>query len=68
MELILETEGAGVALREFTPAERSRAVDRLLAMAADSGTPDHCRKVALAHFSVGDGAEHYRAIYRELLA
>ncbi|HQV02578.1 MULTISPECIES: glycosyltransferase [unclassified Novosphingobium] len=67
MELILETEGTGVALREFTLEERSRAVDRLLAMAADPATPDHCRKVALAHFSVEDGATRYRAIYRELL-
>jgi glycosyltransferase involved in cell wall biosynthesis len=68
MELILETEGAGVALREFTPEERSRAVDRLLAMAADPATPGHCRNVALAHFSVDDGANRYSAIYRELLA
>lgn len=68
MELILETEGAGVALREFTPEERVRAVDCLLAMADDPATPAHCRKVALAHFSVDDGTERYRAIYRSLLA
>ncbi len=68
MELILEGEGAGVALREFTPEERVRAVDRMLAMADDPATPAHCRKVALAHFSVDDGAERYRAIYRSLLA
>ena len=67
MELILEDEGAGVALREFTPAERVRAVDRLLAMADDPATPAHCRNVALAHFSVDDGAQQYRSIYRSLL-
>lgn len=68
MELILETEGAGVALREFTPAERSRAVDRMLELASDPATAAHCRAVALRHFSVEDGAEDYRKIYRELLA
>ncbi|MFM5948504.1 MAG: hypothetical protein ACKOPM_04630, partial [Novosphingobium sp.] len=68
MKLILETEGAGVALREFTPAERSRAVDRMLELASDPATAAHCRAVALRHFSVEDGAEDYRKIYRELLA
>ncbi|MBN8501064.1 MAG: glycosyltransferase [Sphingomonadales bacterium] len=67
MELMLETEGGGVALREFTSQERVRAVDRLLGMADDPATPAHCRKVALAHFSVADGAERYRAIYQGLL-
>ncbi len=68
MELMLEGEGAGVALREFTPAERTRAVDRLLAMAGDPSTPARCRSVALEHFAVADGAEAYRTIYRELAA
>ena len=65
---MLEGEGAGVALREFTPAERTRAVDRLLAMAGDPSTPARCRSVALKHFAVADGAEAYRTIYRELAA
>jgi glycosyltransferase involved in cell wall biosynthesis len=68
MELILETEGAGVALREFTEAERMRAVDRLLEMCAVPETAAHCRAVALQHFSVDQGAADYRAIYRELAA
>ena len=68
MELVLEGEGSGVALREFTLSERTRAVDRLLALAADPATPMLCRSVAMKHFSVDDGAEKYRAIYRELVA
>lgn len=68
MELILETEGAGVALREFTEAERARAVDRLLVLADDPETSATCRRVALSHFSVVDGAQRYRMIYRDLLA
>lgn len=66
MELMLEREGGGVALREFTPAERSRAVDRLLALCDDPATPEHCRALALRHFSVEEGAARYRAIYGEL--
>ena len=68
MEAILEGEGAGVALREFTPDERERAVDRLLALTGDPGTPARCRAVAVRHFSVEEGAAQYRAIWRDLLA
>lgn len=68
MEAILEGEGTGVALRAFTPEERARAVDCLLAMAADPATAAHCRSVALKHFSVDEGASQYRAIWRGLMA
>lgn len=68
MEQILEGECTGVVLREFIPEERSRAVDRLLALTDDPATPARCRKVALTHFSVDDGAKQYRAIYRSLVA
>ncbi|PLK27909.1 glycosyltransferase [Novosphingobium sp. TH158] len=67
MESMLEGEGGGVALRAFTQQERERAVDRLLALAADAQTPERCRVVAQKHFSVDKGAEDYRAIYRGLL-
>lgn len=66
MELILEREGCGVALSAFTAAERSGAVDRLLAMADDPTIASRCRAAALTHFSNADGAERYRAIYRSL--
>lgn len=66
MELILEHEGCGVVLLAFTPTERSRAVDRLLALAHDPTVAARCRKVALAHFSLTDGAERYRAIYQSI--
>ncbi len=68
METILEGEGAGVALRAFTPEERVRAVDRLIAMAANPATAGHCRAVALRHFSAEQGAAKYRAIYQSLLS
>lgn len=68
MELMLEGEGGGVALREFTDAERGRAVDRLLALCDDEQTAAHCREVALRHFSAEEGAASYRAIWRSLAA
>jgi glycosyltransferase involved in cell wall biosynthesis len=66
MEAILEGEGAGVAMREFTDAERNRAVDRLLELDGEPGIASRCRAIAEAHFSLDRGAEAYRAIYREL--
>jgi glycosyltransferase involved in cell wall biosynthesis len=63
---ILEHEGGGVTLHDFSAAERSRAVDRLLAMCDDPATTARCRAVALKHFSIDSGVERYRAIYREL--
>lgn len=68
MEAILEGEGTGVVLREFSEAARVRAVDQLLALADNPATPAHCRVVALRQFSVAEGAEAYRAIYRKLSA
>lgn len=68
MELVLEGQGAGVALRDFTEEERIRAIDRLLEITATPGIGEHCRSVALEHFSADDGAERYRSIYRALLA
>lgn len=63
---ILEREGCGVAITEFTAQERSRAIDRLLDLTRDQTTALRCRETALRHFSVVDGAEQYRAIYRSL--
>ncbi len=68
MEMILEGEGAGVALTDFSPADRQRAVDRLFDLLAKPNLAAHCRNVALKHFSLTGGADSYRAIYRELLA
>jgi len=60
----LEGLGTGVALREFTPAAREQAVDRLLALCDRPGIAAHCRAVAERHFSVEAGAQAYAAIYR----
>lgn len=68
MEMILEDEGAGVALTDFSPEDRQRAVDRLFDLLAKPDLATHCRAVALKHFSLTGGVESYRGIYRELLA
>lgn len=68
MEAILEGEGTGVALRDFSPESRAAAVDRLLVLADDPATSARCRSAALNHFSVEQGADDYRAIWRSLVA
>ena len=68
MEAILEGEKVGVALTDFSPADRAGAVDRLLALVADPEMPARCRAVAEKLFSLDQGVIDYRAIYRELLA
>ncbi|HVR90001.1 MAG TPA: glycosyltransferase [Novosphingobium sp.] len=68
MQAILEGEGVGVALHEFTPAERTRVIDQLLALCAEPATPLRCRAVAERLFSVEDGVIQYGSIYRSLAA
>lgn len=66
MESILEGERTGVALRDFSDAERAAAVKRLLDLVEDPLTPAQCRSVALKLFSVEHGANDYRAIWTSL--
>ncbi|WP_420137955.1 hypothetical protein [Sphingomonas sp.] len=68
MAQILEGEAVGAALQDYTPAARSEAVDRLLALLADPATPARCRATAERLFSLEGGAAEYRAAYEELLA
>jgi glycosyltransferase involved in cell wall biosynthesis len=68
MEAILEGERTGVALHDFSAADRTAAVDRLLALADDPSTSARCRAVAIKHFSVETGADDYRAIWQSLAA
>lgn len=68
MEAILEGEQVGVALTDFSPRDRARAADRLLAVAADPAISARCRTVAERLFSLEHGVADYRTIYRALLA
>jgi glycosyltransferase involved in cell wall biosynthesis len=67
MEMILEHEGAGVALTDFSPEGRQRAIDRLFELLSTPSLSVHCRDVALKHFSLRGGVDTYRGIYRSLL-
>ena len=68
MAEIIEDNKVGVALTDFSDADRTAAVDRLLALAADPATPARCVDAARRLFSLDDGVASYRAIYRGLTA
>ena len=68
MEDVLEGERTGVALTDFSPADRAGAIDRLFALLEDPGLPARCRAVAERRFSLDTGVADYRTLYRELLA
>jgi glycosyltransferase involved in cell wall biosynthesis len=65
---ILEGGGAGIVLTDFSPADREAAVDRLFSVIAKPDIAEHCRSVALKHFSLEGGVAKYNSIYRGLLA
>lgn len=65
---LLEDNGVGVALSEFSDPARRAAIDRLLALIESPGLAERCRDAALRLFSLQDGVRAYRAIYRQLLA
>lgn len=67
LQAILDGERVGVTLRDHTPGEYDRAVDRILAATDDAGLAARCVASARRHFSLEDGAARYRAIYLSLL-
>lgn len=68
MDEILEDGYVGVSLPDFERQTLVSGVDRLLALTADSKTPERC--VAKAHelFSLKDGVARYSKIYASLSA
>lgn len=66
MEAILEGERVGVALTDFSAADRQAAVDRLFTLLEDPGLATRCRSVAQKLFSLDTGVTAYRAIYAGL--
>jgi glycosyltransferase involved in cell wall biosynthesis len=65
---ILEGERVGVAVRDFSPAEKDAAARRLLELAAEPQVRERCVAAAERHFSAEKGAERYDRIYRTLTA
>jgi glycosyltransferase involved in cell wall biosynthesis len=64
---VLEGGNVGVVMADFAEATREAAVERMLALTSEPGLAARCREVALARFSVEEGAARYRAIYQGLL-
>jgi glycosyltransferase involved in cell wall biosynthesis len=67
MAAILEDNQVGVALADFSDADREDAVDRLLALVETPRLADRCRETALRLFSLDGGVAAYRSIYGQLL-
>jgi glycogen synthase len=64
---LLEREGVGVVVRNFTAEEFEQAARRALQLAADSGVRARCVAVAHQYFDVKTiGANGYLNVYRRL--
>lgn len=64
---LLETEGVGVIVREFTPEEFARAAEVAQALAGDQSVRRHCTEVARLHFDLeAVGGKGYGNVYARL--
>jgi len=66
MATILESEQVGVALNSFDEPAMREAIDRLLQLAQAPDIEVRCREVALRYFSLEEGVDAYKNIYRKL--
>jgi len=60
---ILEQEGVGVAIHEFSETAMHDAIERLFQLTRAPGTRTRCREVALRYFSLTQGVRAYSCIY-----
>ncbi|HUU26457.1 MAG TPA: glycosyltransferase [archaeon] len=65
-DLYVEKNRVGVVLEEFNQESYSRAVDRLIALLADSSLNRRCRRVAEEYFSLERAADKYLELYRRM--
>jgi glycosyltransferase involved in cell wall biosynthesis len=66
MAEILEGEGVGIALDDFSPESLRVGVERLLELVTTSDIPQGCAAVADKYFSLESGVAKYAAIYARL--
>ncbi|MBI4847509.1 MAG: glycosyltransferase [Nitrospirae bacterium] len=66
MTQIIEGEGVGVILREFTPDAQRVAIQRLVRLARQPDTRTRCVAAAQRYFSLDDGVKAYHHIYQSL--
>lgn len=64
---IVEEDGVGVVLRDFSDPARLEAADQLLALGRERGIRERCARSARKRFSLEDGVAAYRRIYRDLM-
>jgi glycosyltransferase involved in cell wall biosynthesis len=65
---IVEQEGVGVLVADFSEAAYRAAIRRLRDLLEDPRLAERCRRLAETRYSVGIGVETYQRLYGELLA
>jgi hypothetical protein len=65
---VIEREGVGVLVDDFSEAAYSSAVRRLKSLLEDPGLSERCRRLAEARYSVDLGVDAYHGLYTELVA
>jgi glycosyltransferase involved in cell wall biosynthesis len=65
---VVEPEGVGVLLEDFSEAAYSAAAQRLGRLLEDPGLSERCRRLAETRYSVDLGVNAYRGLYLELVA
>jgi glycosyltransferase involved in cell wall biosynthesis len=63
MEEILEGEGVGIVLTDFSEKTVTEGMKRLVELVGNPETAGRCREVATRLFSLNKGVERYRQIY-----
>ncbi len=66
LEHILQTEGVGTIIPNFSDTALADGVKRLMALCRQPGIPERCADVARRFFALDDGIRAYDKLYREL--
>ena len=66
MAEIVNNGKVGVVLNSFDGSEKKKSVLHLLELIKNPNTKDRCRETALKYFSLNDGIDSYKEIYRLL--
>jgi glycosyltransferase involved in cell wall biosynthesis len=66
MAEIMDDNGVGIAVSDFSENVLSAAIDDLVALTEDHEMPSKCRAAALQYFSLDEGVRRYQAVYDSL--
>ncbi len=67
MDELFAADRIGAVMRDFSEAEKRRALGELLALCASDGVRERCVEAAQRRYSLDDGVRAYDGIYRGLL-